>query len=146
MSIGDEVELEEIRPRTASCELVGIAHENGHSFASVRSRATQLQETDRVIYEIAWDAAVAPVGHEGLYVNEGSASDFVVDKSQDGQAIGDNRDHYSRDGADGRVFQYTDGIEWSELNGGAWRFRLRVENGAGSEVARSDEVTVDWRH
>jgi hypothetical protein len=143
---GEEIELVPIRARTATCRTIGVEHENGRSHATVEAQATSLQETDRVIYEIAWDAAVAPVGHTGLQVNEGVESDFVVDRSQSGKAIGDDQEHYQRDEEGRFVFEFTDGIEWPELNGGRWRFRLRVVNGAGTEVACSDVAIVDWNH
>lgn len=142
-----EIEMLPIMARTATCRTIGVQHENGKSFASVHSIATHLQETDRAIYEIAWDAAVAPVGHDGMAAAANVASDFVVDKSQSGEAIGDSRTHYRRDGVNGWVFEFRDGIEWPEdLNGGRWRFRLRVVNGAGTEKARSAEAIVDWNH
>jgi hypothetical protein len=145
VSDDEGIEMQPIRARTAKCELGGVMHENGKSFASVTSEATHLQETDRAIYEIAWTENVAPVQHQGLNATAGSASDFVVDKDQSGNAIGDDRNHYEKED-EGWVFSFRDGIEWPELNNGSWRFRLRVENGAGTEVARSDEVTVDWTH
>ncbi len=143
----EDIEMEEIRPRIATCISRGVAFEFGKSYSSIDVRASQLQETDRVIYEIAWDAAVAPVGHEGMHVVAGEASDFITDRSQEGVAIGDVRSRYRRDGANGFVFEYRDGIEWpAELNGGSWRFRLRVVNGAGTEVARSAVAVVNWAH
>jgi hypothetical protein len=142
-----EIEMLPFVARTATCQTIGVQHENGKSFASVHSIATHLQETDRAIYEIAWDAAVAPVGHEGMAATANVASDFVVDRSQSGEAIGNCRRHYRRDGANGWVFEFRDGIEWpADLNGGRWRFRLRVVNGAGTEKARSAEAIVDWNH
>jgi len=143
-----EIEMVTFTPRQATCVTVGVQHDNGKSFASVRSRARHLQETDRVIYEIAWDANVAPLGHEGMNVVANvSSGGFVVDRSQTGEAIGDHRAHYRRDGVNGRIFEYDDGIEWpDELNGGQWRFRLRVVNGAGTEVASSAVAIVDWNH
>jgi len=143
----EDIEMEEIRARVATCVTNGVVHDIGKSFASVSSKATYLQETDRVIYEIAWDAAVAPVGHEGMHAVAHTASDFIVDRSQEGEAIGESRAHYRRDGANGFVFEFRDGIEWpTELNGGSWRFRLRVVNGAGTEVARSAVAIVNWTH
>ena len=47
----------------ATCTTVGVQHENGRSYASARAEATGLRRADMVIYEIAWAAAVAPVGH-----------------------------------------------------------------------------------
>jgi len=133
--------------RVATCRTIGVQHENGKSFASVHSLASHLKETDRVIYEIAWDAAVAPVGHEGMHVVKNTASDFIVDRSQTGEAIGDCRRHYRHDGANGWIFEFRDGIEWpEELNGGRWRFRLRVVDAGGTERARSAEAIVDWNH
>jgi len=143
----EDIEMEEIRARVATCVTNGVVHDIGKSFASVSSKAIHLQETDRVIYEIAWDAAVAPVGHEGMHAVANTASDFIVDRSQEGEAIGNPRAHYRRDGANGFVFEFRDGIEWpTELNGGSWRFRLRVVNGAGTEVARSATAIVNWTH
>lgn len=143
----EDIEMEEIRPRIATCVSRGVAFEFGKSYSSIDVRASQLQETDRVIYEIAWDASVAPVGHEGMHVVANQASDFITDRSQEGVAIGDVRSRYRRDGANGFVFEYRDGIEWpTEFNGGSWRFRLRVVNGAGTEVARSAVATVNWTH
>jgi hypothetical protein len=143
----EDIEMEEIRPRIATCVAQGVAFQFGNSYSSVEIRASQLQETDRVIYEIAWDAAVAPVGHDGMHVVANQASDFIVDKSQEGVAIGDVRSRYRRDGVNGFVFEYRDGIEWpADLNGGSWRFRLRVVNGAGTEVARSAVAIVNWNH
>lgn len=144
----DDIELTPIRARTATCRTIGVQHEDGKSFASVGSIANSLQETDSVVYEIAWDAAVAPVGHKGMDVVEGQASDFIVDRSQEGESIGENRRHYNRDESSGLYsFCYNDGIEWpTDLNGGEWRFRLRVVNGAGTQVACSDVAIVDWNH
>jgi hypothetical protein len=144
---GGDIEMETIKPRIPTCVCQGVQFEGGVSFSSVVSKVTQLQETDQVIYEIAWDAAVAPVGHEGMVAAANVASDFIVDKSQDGKAIGESRAHYRKDGGNGWVFEFRDGINWpEELNGGAWRFRLRVINGAGTEVAVSPIAVVDWNH
>jgi hypothetical protein len=143
----EDIEMEEIRPRIVTCVAQGVQFQFGHSYSSVEINASQLQETDRVIYEIAWDAAVAPVGHEGMHVVANQASDFVVDKSQEGVAIGDVRSRYRRDGVNGFVFHFRDGIDWNtELNGGSWRFRVRVVNGAGTQVAISPVATVNWAH
>lgn len=134
--------------RSATCTKIGSMHEDGKSFASVKSQAISLQKTDRVIYEISWDAAVAPVGHEGLDVKSGVGSDFIVDRSQTGESIGEDIRHYKHDEITGLYsFLYNDGIEWpTELNGGCWRFRLRVVNKNGIEVACSEVATIDWNH
>ncbi|MFM2045320.1 MAG: hypothetical protein RLY86_3896 [Pseudomonadota bacterium] len=141
------------RPRLthATCVLNGSQHDDGKSFASVTARATHLLEGDRCVYEMAWDAAVAPVGHAGfqavgVQVLEGVASPgFIVDRSQTGEAVGEMDQFYKETQGDGRCFEFRDGIEWPEiLQGGRWRFRLIVLSSSNNEVARSQEAVVDW--
>lgn len=134
-------------PPVTTCTTIGVQHENGRSYATVRAEATHLREGDQVIYEIAWDAAVAPIEHPHLHAVANRASDFVVDLGNDGQLIGKSIDHYGKDDERGRYFEYNDGIEQPEKNGGVWRFRLRIVDRNGRERPGPWQVaTVDWNH
>jgi uncharacterized protein DUF4157 len=143
------------RPRTR-LTLVGIDHDNQHSYATVNSEAHLTDLTQRVEYDIRWDAAVVPGGdHLGQQPN--SAGGWVRDRSPppNGQPIGDrnndmggfflNSDFSGQDNAAGLHFYYPDGIRQRPLNNGTWGFRLRILSQQGA-VLSSSEVVVDWNH
>jgi hypothetical protein len=138
----------------ATCSLVGVAHEEKKSFATVKSEAWMSKPTHSVVYEIKWDAAVVP-GGDHLGQVKGQASDWVVDKSIDGEAIGDrgtkkmiapyfkNDLTWELDPA-GRFFSYNDPIEQRRLQGGSWWFGLKVVDEKGSVLSQSHDVEVNW--
>jgi hypothetical protein len=139
----------------ATCSLVGVAHEKMKSFATVKSEAWMSKPTHNVVYEIKWDAAVVP-GGQHLGQVEGQASDWVVDKSKDGEPIGDrgntkmnapyfqNDLNWEHDPETGRYFYYHDPIQQRRLRGGSWWFRLKVVDKKGSVLSQSHDVEVPW--
>ena len=77
------------------------------------------------------------------------ASNSVPDLSNEGDPADDDPYHRERYQlqADGTFrFDNVDGIQQNEMNGGSWRFRLRVVNENGRELGRSAEAVVDWNH
>lgn len=136
----------------AECSLIGLDHEgDDRSFASVKSEAWLSSPGHRVIYEIKWDAAVAPDGNH-LGQTAGQASDWIVDLSQHGEAIGDRDgaqapyfdDDFKPDKAQGQYFYYTDPIQQSRKQGGSWWFRVKVVDAEGKVLSQSHDVQVDW--
>lgn len=143
------------RPRTVVCRLIRAfsAAENGQLdvTGAVEAYATNLAPTDRCLYEIAWNAEGAPVGHGGFQaagnaVQAGVARAWTLDLSANGQAFDVFQNCYFDDDALGRCFYVRDAMNWHGLVPGAqWRFRLRVVNiNTLAEQARSAEVTIDW--
>ena len=137
----------------ATSSLVGVAHEETESFATVKSEAWMSSQTHSVVYEIKWDAAVAPGGnHLGQVM--GQASDWVVDKSKDGVPIGDRKDknapYFNNDTnmnhapETGRYFRFNDAIQQRRLRGGCWWFRLKVVDKHNNVLSQSHEVEVNW--
>jgi len=137
----------------ATSSLVGVAHEETESFATVKSEAWMSSQTHSVVYEIKWDAAVAPGGnHLGQVM--GQASDWVVDKSKDGVPIGDRKDknapYFNNDTnmnhapETGRYFRFNDAIQQRRLRGGSWWFRLKVVDKHNNVLSQSHEVEVNW--
>lgn len=137
----------------ATCSLVGVGHNETHSFATVRSEAYMSSPTHRVVYEIKWDAAVVPGGrHLGQIPNQ--ASDWVVDKSVEGVPIGDreglNAPYFNND-IDmrhellrGRYFYFNDPIQQHRLRGGSWWFRLKVVDENNQVLSQSHAAEVPW--
>ncbi len=137
----------------AECSLVGIAHEAEQSFATVRSQAWMSSPEHKVLYEIKWDGAVVPGGtHLDQVANQGS--DWVIDKSKDGEPIGDrdspqpayfnNENEMKSAQETGTFFYYNDPIQQRRLRGGSWWFRLKVVDGSDNVLSQSHAVEVDW--
>ena len=137
----------------ATSLLVGVAHENDKSFATVISEAWMSSQAHSVVYEIKWDVAVAPGGNHLGQVKD-QASDWVVDKSIDGIPIGDRKDKnapYFNNDTDmdhapktGRYFRFTDAIQQRRLRGGSWSFRLKVVDKHNNVLSQSHDVEVNW--
>ena len=135
-------------------QLIGIAHEDDGSFATVLSTAQLTNVNQRVRYDIRWDAAVVPSGNH-LGQTPGQASNWVEDLSQQGDAVGDRNGQMARyfddntlanqNGPGGLFFRYMDPIQQDPLNGGSWWFRVQVL-GPGDAVLANQEIEVDWRH
>ncbi len=138
----------------ATLTLQGIIHDHVGSDASVLSEAVMTNNTQRVRYEISWDATVAPGGNHLGQVNGVASNGFVEDLSPAGQSIGDragnmggyfaNADFSGPDNT-GLYFRFPDHIVQRALNNGSWRFRLSVEDADGT-VRAQDIVVVDWTH
>ncbi len=137
----------------ATSSLVGVAHEETKSFATIKSEAWMSSQAHRVVYEIKWDAAVTPGGNH-LDQVKGQASDWVVDKSKDGVPIGDRKDKnapYFNNDTDmnhapetGRYFSFNDPIQQRRLRGGSWWFRLKVVDKNNNVLSQSHDVEVNW--
>ncbi len=141
----------EAQPPRVSLKLVGKDHEAGKSYALVTAEAKLTDPSQRVHYEIKWDATVVPGGNH-LGQQEGVASDWIEDLSPNGLSVGDRNspeakyfDDQHHVDPNGLIFSFNDGIEQSELNHGSWWFRLRVVNANGAELA-STIKKVDWNH
>jgi hypothetical protein len=138
----------------ATCSLVGVHHEETKSSALVESKAWMSSPTHSVVYEIKWDAEVVPGGsHLGQV--EGQASDWVVDKSADGEPIGDRENEkeapyfnndleMKRAPKTGRFFWFPDDIKQRRLRGGSWWFRLKVIDEDNNVLSQSHDVEVPW--
>jgi hypothetical protein len=140
----------------ATCSLIGVDHDDvkNQSYATVRNEAFLSSSTHSVVYEIKWDANVTPGGHH-LGQVQGQASDWVVDKSIDGLAIGDRKNNKDApyftsdlqldfDPQEGRYFTFNDPIIQRRLRNGSWWFRLKVVDKAGSVLSQSHDVEVPW--
>ncbi len=83
---------------------------------------------------------------------KGQESDWIVDLSGDGEAIGDRvgaqapyfDDDFSPDEVSGQYFYYTDPIQQFRKQGGSWWFRLKVVDAEGNVLSQSHEVEVNW--
>jgi len=136
---------------TVLLKLEGPKHEKGNSFALVEAEGKLTDPSQRVHYDIKWDANVVPGGNH-LGQQEGVASDWTEDKSPNGASVGDRNspeakyfDDKGNVDKNGLTFSFNDGIEQKELNGGSWWFRLKVVGADGKELA-STTVKVDWTH
>jgi hypothetical protein len=140
----------------AECELLGCVIDvaRGRSHATVVSCATLTDPSHKVVYEIAWTADAVPGGtHLGQVPGQASPG-FVIDRDPNGRPIGERNtagqlcyftdESYREPDVNGLFFYYPDGIEQRRFQTGTWRFRLRIVDAHGTQVAISQEAVIDW--